>query len=154
MRRRLTAGLMCCWLAGVAGCSTPAPVQPDSSAQPAIAGAWREFNAALLAGDVGKATEVLFAEDAVSLGSDAPDCVGRAAIAETFGEFLTHYKVLALDHRTEELESTDTLAFERGTVTQTVQQQGSAAEDHPTRYLAVWKRQATGAWQIHRLVKW
>jgi ketosteroid isomerase-like protein len=154
MRSRLMGVLMGLWLAAVMGCSTPAPASPEIPAHTAIAGAWREFTAALLAGEAGRATDVLFAEDAVSLGQDAPDCVGRAAIAETFREFLAHFELLALDHRTEELESMGVWAFERGTVTQTLQPDGSAAEIHPTRYFAIWKRQASGMWQVHRLVKY
>jgi ketosteroid isomerase-like protein len=132
------------------GCAAePSPER----ARTAIAGSWREFRTAMLAGDAPAATAAFFSEDAISLGQGAPDCHGRAEITKTLAEFLETSRIVSVEQITEELEIEGDLAFERGSVTQTFQQDGGDAHTERTRYLAIWRRQPDDTWKCHRLAK-
>jgi ketosteroid isomerase-like protein len=141
-------------LLGSLGCTAQAPVTvPTVDPRTTIASAWGQFKTAVLAGDANAATAAVFSETAVTLGQDAPDCNGRAEIAKTLSDFLSEHKVTAVEQRTDEIEISGDLAYERGASTQTFRRGNKAPETQTTRYLAVWKLQSDGSWKIHRLAK-
>jgi ketosteroid isomerase-like protein len=53
-----------------------------------------------------------------------------------------------------EIEAAGDLAYERGSVAQTIQAGDEAPVTDRSRYLAVWRRHADGAWKCVRLVKY
>jgi uncharacterized protein (TIGR02246 family) len=132
-----------------AGCAAQGAPPADAAAvRQQIEKTSAAFAAAVSRGDPA-AVGAVFATDAVLLMSNAEPVIGRDRIvghlkAVLAGATETRY-VLATD----EVEVFGDAAFERGHYTLSMKLQGRPVQDRG-KYLAIWKRQPDGAWQIYR----
>src|SRR3990170_5814200 len=106
----------------------------------------REVMAAFNRGDAAAAA-ALYAEDAKVLPAGGPMVNGRQAIRQ----FLEGARAMGMQEiamHTQEVESHGDLALEIGTYRVKVQPPGGAATTDDGKYVVVWKRQASGPWQL------
>jgi uncharacterized protein (TIGR02246 family) len=136
------------WNDEAASLGTSAP----GDATAAITASWETFESAWLAGDVPGATSAFFTPEAINVGPDATESLGREAIDASFSEFFATNKVTALERTTDEVEVFGDLAYERGHFRQTTRTRDGAALTQQSRYLAIWKRQPDGSWRCHRFL--
>ncbi len=116
-----------------------------------IAQGWQTFRAAWLAGEATAAANALLSEDAITVIPDGPEAHGRAAIDSVWARFLSTTRVVSFDRTTDEVERSGALAYERGHLTQVLQQGQNPTQTFSGRYLAIWKRQRDGSWKCHRI---
>ncbi len=116
-----------------------------------IAQGWQAFRAAWLAGEATAAANAFLARDAITVIPDGPEAHGRAAIDSVWTGFLSTTRVVSFDRTADEVERSGALAYERGHLTQVLQQGQNPAQTFHGRYLAIWKRQGDGSWKCHRI---
>jgi uncharacterized protein (TIGR02246 family) len=136
-----------------AGCQ-PAP-QPQQKAaappDPAPINALRDqFGAAYNSGDAA-AVANLYSEDGVALPAHQPAIEGRAAIQQWLQGFFAE-NTAKLVITSQELQIAGDWAYDRGmfTMTLTPKKGGGKPIEDAGKYLVILKRQADGAWKVHR----
>ena len=116
-----------------------------------IAQGWQAFRAAWLAGEATAAANAFLSPDAITVIPDGPEAHGRAAIDSVWASFLSTTKVVSFDRATDEVELSGALAYERGHLTQVLQQGQNPPQTFHGRYLAIWRPQGDGSWKCHRI---
>jgi uncharacterized protein (TIGR02246 family) len=117
-----------------------------------VASAWSSFRSAWLASQATAATAAFFTDDAINVIPAAAETHGRAAIDSSFAALLATTKITSFTQSSEEVVAVGDLAYERGTLTQTLQQGTGAPHIQRGRYLAIWRRQADGKWKCSRFL--
>jgi uncharacterized protein (TIGR02246 family) len=106
-----------------------------------------KFGEAVRKGDAA-AIAALYSEDATVLPPDSAMIKGRAAIQATWnGSLQMGVKDAVLT--TIEVSSAGDYAYEIGKVLLTIQPSGQAAMQQTAKYVVVWKKAASGTWQLH-----
>lgn len=103
----------------------------------------RAFKTALLKGDA-VAVGNLYTEDAKLIAPGGDIVKGRPAIT-AFWKKISDTGLKHVTLTTSEVESSDDLAFEEGTVKLV----GTTGQESVARYIVVWKR-TNGVWKLHR----
>jgi len=104
-----------------------------------MAQGWQAFRAAWLAGEAAAAANAFLSQDAITVIPDGPEAHGRAAIDSVWARFLSTTRVVSFDRTTDEVEISGALAYERGHLTQVLQQGQSPPQTFNGRYLALTK---------------
>lgn len=152
MRSRLALFLVgSAALAACSGRPAPAPTVDLAAARVAIAAANKSWDDNYLKGDAA-AVAAIFTEDAASLPPGRPTIRGRAAIEADIKAELDSTKYTASVDTTDELIAAGEYVVEIGSWSS----KGTFKSGKPTneggRWMAVWKRDATGAWKTYRVV--
>jgi ketosteroid isomerase-like protein len=129
-----------------------AQTSPSAVVRTQIAQGWQAFRTAWLAGDATAAANALLSQDAITVLPDGPETHGRAAMDSVWARFLATTKVVSFDRSTDEVEVAGALAYERGHLTQVLQQGQSPPQTFNGRYLAIWTRQEDRSWKCHRII--
>jgi len=106
----------------------------------------REFVAAFNRGDAA-GVAANYTEDALVLPPGAPMVRGRQAI-EQFWQSIMGMGVCEVDLRTQEVEASGDLAYEIGAATLKIQSESGPPTTDTVKYVVVWKRRASGPWQL------
>jgi uncharacterized protein (TIGR02246 family) len=111
-----------------------------------------EWAAAWVAGDAAAVAD-FYTEDAMLLPQNSPPVVGKAAIRSGYQTVFDQYNVRG-SSEIAELETGGDWGFMRGTykITVTPKGGGEPVEEDSGNWLWIVKRQADGAWKIHRAV--
>ena len=150
MSRLPHAALMLCVML-LAGCAsgTSRATSEEQNAARVGENVIRSLVAALAAGDA-EAVASLFADDAVLMGSGAPDETGVGAIRKSYEETFAAYSVQAQGVAVE-TKLFGEYGFSRGTYTATlIPKAGGEPITGGGRYLVVLQRQADGSWRSFR----
>ena len=128
--------------------STGVNADPTAPIRTAIGAANAEFAKALVRGDA-KGMAAVFAENGEIIPTQQRGLVtGRTAIEAYQARRLEARRYLDVEITTTQLEVAGDVAWETGTSRATIQQGQGAPIAVTGRYLAVWKREADGAWRI------
>lgn len=149
---RMRTGLLITAMLQSPLCPCAGQTTPEAVVRSQIAQGWQAFRAAWLSGDATAAANAFFSQDAINVIPDGPESHGRAAIDSLWASFLSTTKVLSFERTTDEVEVSGALAYERGHLTQVLQQGQGPPQTFNGRYLAIWKPQADGLWKCHRIV--
>jgi ketosteroid isomerase-like protein len=154
MRSRLALFLV--GTAALAACSNqqapaPPPTVDLAAARVAIAAANKAWDANYLKGDAA-AVAAIFTEDAANYPPGKPTIRGRAAIEADIKAELDSTKYTASVDTTDELMAAGEYVVEIGSWSS----KGTFKSGKPTneggRWMAVWKRDSTGAWKTYRVI--
>ena len=140
-----------CSIAVTVALAACAQTPPDTTEADAatIRGQTESFLAAWNAGDAATLGQ-LYAEDIVEMQPDGPALEGRAAIVQSFTDFLTEFTAT----QTAEVDEVDVqgdLAFSRGRwqVRQTPRT-GGDEEVRSGKWMVLYQRQTDGSWKMWR----
>jgi uncharacterized protein (TIGR02246 family) len=145
------------WIVAMAGCS-PASAPPGGTAstaqdvaalRSAIENTNPRFLDAFKRGDKA-AMLAYYTEDAVVMMPNQPASRGRAAIDQSYTEFLSQMSYKDGGVRTQDVMVSGDLAVETGTYTWTLTMKSGGEISDNGKYVTVWKRQADGSWKIAR----
>ena len=102
---------------------------------------------AIAAGDLDSVMS-LYADDAVSMSNGAPAAKGKAAVRESYAEFLkAKPRDITLTSGDASFSDDGTVAYESGSFTGTLDGPGGKPAKMAGDYLAVWKKDG-GVWKI------
>jgi uncharacterized protein (TIGR02246 family) len=95
----------------------------------------------------------VFADDAVMLGQNQPDAMGKAAIRKVYADALAQYD-MKVEFHTLEIEVAGNLAYERGTYALHLRSRADASKsaDVTNRHIHVLRRQPDGSWKTWRMM--
>lgn len=139
---------------GLAGCAPqPAPqptAPPDTRAadETALRSRIKDWAAAAQAKDAAKFVS-FYTEDAVVMLASAPDISGTPAIREGIGAMMQdpHFALSFEPHNVVVARSGD-LAYETGPYSMTMTGPDKKPATEKGHYVAVWRKQADGTWQV------
>ncbi len=128
-----------------------APMEEAADVRAAISRLWYDHIEAAKAKDLAGVIE-MYAEDAVYLVPGVQDVRGRPAIEEMEAGSLAEADVLEATHTIRDLRVFGDVAYEIGTVSGPVRPRGQSAQTVTFPFMAMWQRQASGAWRVRGLV--
>ena len=114
----------------------------------AIDDVWARADAGLKRGDA-HGVAALYTEDAIIIDPSSPTTVGRAQLEANLKQAFASIKFLSLTRKQTALDVSGDLAVETGTLEQTIQESGKAAQKTPYRYILVLKN-VNGKWLVLR----
>jgi uncharacterized protein (TIGR02246 family) len=117
-------------------------------ARAAIEAANAKFGAAFAKGDV-QALAAMYTPDAIAFPPDSEMIRGNDAIGR-FWKTSRDNGVQSATLTTVDVGRSGDVAYEAGTVALRIQPAGKEATTATAKYVVVWKRQADGAWKMHR----
>ncbi len=120
---------------------------PSSAVRETISSAWRDHIDAAIRKDL-EAVLDIYADDIVYAVEGAPEVRGREAIAAMEARTLTEVDVVAAEHTIASLRVFGDVAYELGTVIGPVRPKAGEARTVTFHFMAMWRRQADGAWRI------
>ena len=123
----------------------------EADARRAVSAAWRDHIDAAKRKDA-KAVVEIYADDVVYVVPGVADVRGRSAIDRMEAETLAANDVLDAVHTIESLEVFGDVAYEIGTVVGPVRAKGEEVQTVTFHFMALWRRQADGAWRIQHIV--
>ena len=91
------------------------------------------------------------AQDAVTYWEGGHETHGRKAQRDFYAELYKTMIIKSLEYTTEELDVCGSRAYELGSYTMSFETGGSLTTGR-YRYMAVWERQADGAWKVFRAI--
>jgi uncharacterized protein (TIGR02246 family) len=143
----LTAGLILLVSSFVSMSGAPAKSEDIAQVRKAIEAGNLKFGEAVRKGDAA-AIAALYSEDATILPPDSTMIKGRQAIQASWnGSLQMGIKDAVLT--TVDVFGAGDYAYEIGKVLLTVQPSGQAAMQQTAKYVVVWKKAVSGAWQLH-----
>ena len=89
-------------------------------------------------------------EDVIIMSPDADDINGRQAVREFAKQVLSTMKISDFKVISQEIDLTDSLAYELTTYSEKLEFQGQEPKNVRGRYLMVWKQNKNGDWLLHR----
>ena len=95
----------------------------------------------------------LLTDSVVISAIELPDLHGRETVRSILAGFFTANRVSAYTLDLVELDVAGTMAFGRGVFLWSSGPIGSASESRRGRFAAVYRRDATGGWRLHRLIE-
>lgn len=101
--------------------------------------------------DAGEAAMV-YAIDGINMVPGIPDAVGRAEVQRSFEEFFADATVEAVEFTAARVDVQPFVAYESGTFVHRYATRDSAPVTQRARYVAVWRREAGGPWEMHRFL--
>jgi uncharacterized protein (TIGR02246 family) len=125
--------------------STTAPVQA------AISTVWEDHLAAAKRGDVAHIADI-YAENAVYVVPGGEETRGKPAIDAMERKGLETTAVAEAAHTTHALRLAGDVAYELGTITGRVGPKGQEPKRMDYHFMAMWQRQASGAWRLRYLI--
>ena len=131
--------------------SGAAGLSRDRAVRAVIADAWHRHIEAAKRKDLESVTEI-YADDIVYIVPGVDDVRGRRAIDAMEAKTLAGNDVLDAVHTIESLHVFGDAAYEIGTVVGPVREHGSAAQTLTFHFMALWRKQTSGAWRIHYMV--
>jgi len=149
MRSRICFAVCFCLLVSLFVSLNGAPEKSEDIAQvrAAIEAGNIKFGEAVRKGDAA-AIAALYSEDATVLPPDSAMIKGREAIQASWnGSLQMGIKDAVLT--TVEVSGAGDYAYEIGKVLLTIQPAGQAALQQTAKYVVVWKKAASGSWQLH-----
>lgn len=149
MRSRICLAVCFCLLVSLFVSLNGAPEKSEDIAQvrAAIEAGNIKFGEAVRKGDAA-AIAALYSEDATVLPPDSAMIKGRQAIQASWnGSLQMGIKDAVLT--TVEVSGAGDYAYEIGKVLLTIQPAGQAALQQTAKYVVVWKKAASGSWQLH-----
>jgi len=149
MRSRICLAVCFCLLVSLFVSLNGAPEKSEDIAQvrAAIEAGNIKFGEAVRKGDAA-AIAALYSEDATILPPDSAMIKGRQAIQASWnGSLQMGIKDAVLT--TVEVSGAGDYAYEIGKVLLTIQPAGQAALQQTAKYVVVWKKAASGSWQLH-----
>jgi len=149
MRSRICLAVCFCLLVSLFVSLNGAPEKSEDIAQvrAAIEAGNIKFGEAVRKGDAA-AIAALYSEDATVLPPDSAMIKGREAIQASWnGSLQMGIKDAVLT--TVEVSGAGDYAYEIGKVLLTIQPAGQAALQQTAKYVVVWKKAASGSWQLH-----
>ncbi len=149
MRSRICFAVCFCLLVSLFVSLNGAPEKSEDIAQvrAAIEAGNIKFGEAVRKGDAA-AIAALYSEDATILPPDSAMIKGRQAIQASWnGSLQMGIKDAVLT--TVEVSGAGDYAYEIGKVLLTIQPAGQAALQQTAKYVVVWKKAASGSWQLH-----
>lgn len=149
MRSRICFAVCFCLLVSLFVSLNGAPEKSEDIAQvrAAIEAGNIKFGEAVRKGDAA-AIAALYSEDATVLPPDSAMIKGRQAIQASWnGSLQMGIKDAVLT--TVEVSGAGDYAYEIGKVLLTIQPAGQAALQQTAKYVVVWKKAASGSWQLH-----
>jgi len=149
MRSRICFAVCFCLLVSLFVSLNGAPEKSEDIAQvrAAIEAGNIKFGEAVRKGDAA-AIAALYSEDATILPPDSAMIKGRQAIQASWnGSLQMGIKDAVLT--TIEVSGAGDYAYEIGKVLLTIQPAGQAALQQTAKYVVVWKKAASGSWQLH-----
>jgi len=117
-------------------------------ARAAIEAANAKFSEAFARGDA-KALAAMYTADAIAFPPDSEMIQGNEAVGE-FWKATRSGGVQGVALTTLDVGRSGDVAYESGEVTLTIQPAGKEPTTATAKYLVVWKREADGAWKLHR----
>jgi ketosteroid isomerase-like protein len=117
----------------------------------AISDAWTHHIEAAQRKDL-DAVMKIYADDVVYIIPRIQEVRGRAEMEESEAETLAAADVLDAVHTIDDLRVYGELAYELGTVKGPVQPRGEPARTVTFHFMARWRRQSNGEWQIQHMV--
>lgn len=143
-------------VAALSGCSSPPPRvaevgSTESQVRDAISKAWRDHIDAAKRKDL-KGVVAMYSEDVVYIVPGASEVRGHPAIDTMEAQGLAAADVLDAAHTSHDVQVFDNIAYEIGTVTGPVRQQGQAAHVLTFHFMGMWERQSDGTWRLKYLV--
>ena len=112
---------------------------------------WYRYRQSLLNGDAEGMAQI-FAEDGILMEPDTEDLVGRDEIRAFAREALATMRIQAMRNQTREIAIYKNVAYELGTFEETLTLEEERTVTYPGRYFAVWKREGSNNWKLHRLL--
>lgn len=156
--RACTAVLISLSLAAVPGAcsSVDAPasgvaLEASAAVHDALSIAWSDHIDAAIRKDVNAVLEI-YADDVIYVVPGMEDVRGRDAIDAMETRTLAEADVLHAEHTIQSLSVFDDIAYELGTVIGPVRPRGGEATTVTFHFMAMWQRQADGAWRIRCFV--
>jgi ketosteroid isomerase-like protein len=151
MRSRLALFLV--GSAALAACSKPAPAPTVdlAAARTQIAAANKAWDDNYLKGDAA-AVAAIFTEDAEEYPAGRPTIRGRAAIQADIQADMDSTKYTASVDTTDELMAAGDYIVEVGSWTSSGTLKAGKPVNLGGRWMAVWKRDSTGAWKTYRVI--
>jgi uncharacterized protein (TIGR02246 family) len=113
----------------------------------AVSRAWRGHIDAAIRKDLGAVLDI-YAEDIVYIVEGSPEVRGREAIAAMEARTLADYDVVSAEHTIDALRVFGDVAYELGTVIGPIRPQDGEPQTVIFHFMAMWRRQADGAWRI------
>lgn len=133
--------------AQVSACTPQSSPEPDP--RPDIDAARAAFWAAHEEGDA-EALAALVTEDAVLWAQGMEEVSGREALHATAEGMFSAMAISDFEIDSRELTVHGGIAYELATYSETITYEGAEPSAVRGRYLIVWKREADGAWRVHR----
>jgi len=149
MRSRICLAVCFCLLVSLFVSLNGAPETSEDIAQvrAAIEAGNIKFGEAVRKGDAA-AIAALYSEDATVLPPDSAMIKGRQAIQASWNRSL-QMGIKDAVLTTVEVSGAGDYAYEIGKVLLTIQPAGQAALQQTAKYVVVWKKAASGSWQLH-----
>jgi len=130
--------------------ATPAAAG-DPAVREAIARAWREHIQAAIRKDLDGVVDI-YAEEIVYVVADSPEVRGRAAMTAMEARTLAEFDLVSAEHASDALRIFGDVAYELGTVIGPIRPIDGQPLTVTFHFMALWRRQADGAWRIAHLV--
>ena len=143
----LVAGLFLVMVSIVPLGSVPESEMDIAQIRAAIEAGNLKFGEAVRKGDAA-AIAALYSEDATVLPPDSAMIKGRQAIQASWNRSL-QMGIKDAVLTTVEVSGAGDYAYEIGKVLLTIQPAGQAALQQTAKYVVVWKKAASGSWQLH-----
>jgi uncharacterized protein (TIGR02246 family) len=134
--------------AGVAWACAPKP-SPEPDPRPDIDAAQAAFWAAHEEGDA-EALAALVTDQAVLWGPGMDEVSGREGLRAAAEGMFSAMSISDFEIQSRELTVHGDIAYELATYSETVTYQGAEPSAVTGRYLIVWRKEADGAWRVHR----
>lgn len=138
----------------LAACAAPGPLLRGPNADAVLAAidaAWRGHIAGAQQHQL-DAVVAMYSDDCVYAIDGAAPVVGKAALRAMEQRGMTTGEVVRARHRVEALRVDGDLAYELGEVEGEVAPSGQPAQHVVFHFVALWRRNGEGAWQLAHLV--
>jgi ketosteroid isomerase-like protein len=100
-----------------------------------------------------RAAAAVFTADVRLMEPNMPDVNGRDSVEAMMGKAWLAVTPRAVRFRTDELYVFANIAFEVGNYVYTFEPRGQPVVEDRGRYMGMWKKEADGAWRLHRFIE-